>query len=89
MCVCVLFSHESFGPQPCPVIYAVANPVRGLLDRKISKRDISNALTRALKTKGENDRNIGKQTNKKTKNQRYFQHAHFIPMAGVGKRGAY
>ena len=30
-------SHEPIGPQPYPVIYMVANPVRDLLNRKISE----------------------------------------------------
>ena len=34
--VCVLRITDSIGFQPCSVIYAVANPVRGLLDRKMS-----------------------------------------------------
>ena len=31
-------SQRPIGRQPCPVIYAVANPVRSLLDRKISEK---------------------------------------------------
>ena len=31
------------GPQPYPVIYVVANPVRGLLDRKISEELLGKA----------------------------------------------
>ena len=30
----------TIGPQPYPVIYAVANPASGLLDRKISEEHI-------------------------------------------------
>ena len=39
--VCVYSLHHSIGPQPYPVIYyAVANPGRGLLDRKISEKHL-------------------------------------------------
>ena len=33
----LFYSHLPIGPQPYPVIYVVANPVHGLLDRKISE----------------------------------------------------
>ena len=35
--VCVSASHQSIESKPYPVTYAVVNPVRGLLDRKISE----------------------------------------------------
>ena len=33
--------------------------------------------------------NVRYSVNYKHHNRRYFQHAHFIPVVGVGKRGAY
>ena len=42
-------SQLPIGPEPYPVIYVVANPVRGLLDRKRSEEHLQKL--RAMKTK--------------------------------------
>ena len=50
--VLLFCSHYPIRPQPYPVIYVVANPARGLLDRKISEEHlIYKAPTRAKNTK--------------------------------------
>ena len=48
-------SHLQVGPQPFPVIYVVANLVRGLLDRKRSERGTSTKLQRELENKTKMD----------------------------------
>ena len=55
-------SHEPIGPQPYPVIHVVANPVRGLLDRKKSEEHLpsSNESKRKTQThKKKNDKEKG------------------------------
>ena len=52
------------GPQPYPVIYVVANLVRGLLDRKISEETSSNQSMK-IKTKGK----IKQERNNNTKHR--------------------
>ena len=49
----LFFSNLPIGPQTYPVIYVVANPVRGLLDRKRSEEHLqsSDESTRNEKTK--------------------------------------
>ena len=44
-CVCVLLTlnHKPIGPQPYPVIYTVSNPVRGLLDSKLSEEHLQSS----------------------------------------------
>ena len=43
-------SYKPIGPQPYPVIYVVANPVRGLLDRKISEEHLHSSNESKIKT---------------------------------------
>ena len=38
-----IWNDIQIGPQPYPVIYVVANPVRGLLDRKISEEHLQSS----------------------------------------------
>ena len=59
VCVYVCFSHQPIGPQPYPVIYGVANPVRGLLNRKTPEEHLQN-FNESMTTKT-------KQNNKMTK----------------------
>ena len=52
LCVCVYSPHcLSIGPQFYPVIYVVANPVRGLLDRKRSEEHLQSSNEKSVKTK--------------------------------------
>ena len=39
---------EPIRPQPCPVLYAVSSPPRGVLDREKYQRNIAKAPTKAL-----------------------------------------
>ena len=59
-CVCVCSSHEPIGFQVYPVIYAVANSVLVLLERKISDEHLQRS-NESIKTKkqGKNDKNKG------------------------------
>ena len=54
MYVCMLLllfsSHYSIGPQPYPVIYVGANPVRGVLDRKRSEEHLPSSNESKIKT---------------------------------------
>ena len=69
MFVCVFSTLSDRASTVHPVIYAVVNPVRDLLDRKTSERafeGIYKALTRASKQNREkNDQNTGKKERKK------------------------
>ena len=47
-------SHEPIRPQPYPVIYVVANPVRGLLDRKRSEEYLLQSSNESMKQKQKN-----------------------------------
>ena len=50
----------SIGPQPYPVIYVVANPVRGLLDRKRSEEHLQSSNESKRKTRtNKNDKEKG------------------------------
>ena len=59
--VCVCSSHKPIGPQPYPAIYVIANPVRGLLDRKRSEEHLqrSNDMTTANTKQNKNDKKKG------------------------------
>ena len=50
VCVCVFCSNQPIRPQPYPVIYAVANPARGLLGRKRSEEHLQ-SYNESMKTK--------------------------------------
>ena len=39
---------EPIGHQPCPVLYTVSSPPRGLLDREKDQRNIDKVPTKAL-----------------------------------------
>ena len=45
----LLNEQESIGPRPYPVIYAIASPARGLLDRRKYQRNVDTAPTKAPK----------------------------------------
>ena len=76
--VLLLFSsHKPIWPQPYPVIYVVANPVRGLLDRKRSEEDLPSSYERKTKT----------QTHKKRRRERNRNNKIHIPEKD--RRGAF
>ena len=53
------------GPQPYPVIYAIANPVRGLLGRKRSEEHLQSSNESKRKTQAnKNDKEKGTRTTK-------------------------
>ena len=53
-------SHLPIGPQPYPVLYGVANPVRGLLDRKRSEEHLPSSNQSKRKTQtNKNDNEKG------------------------------
>ena len=64
VCVCILDINLS-GPQPYPVIYAVASPVlRGLLGRKSSEEHLRSFFSESIEKKREKK---GKKREKKRK----------------------
>ena len=70
-------SHQPIGPQPYPVIYVVANPVRGLLDRKRSEEHQPSSNESKRKT----------QTHKKRQRERNRNNG--IHMPEKDRRGAF
>ena len=46
-----VFLHSAIGPQPYPIIYAVASPVRGLLGRIISEEHLQSSNESIKKNK--------------------------------------
>ena len=52
-------SHKPIGPQPYPIIHVVANPVRGLLDRKRSEEHLPSSNESKEKHKHTNDKEKG------------------------------
>ena len=70
-------SHEPIGPQPYPVIHVVANPVRGLLDRKRSEEHLPSSNESKEKHKHTNDKEIGTGITKYT-GQRKINERHSI-----------
>ena len=58
-------SHEPIGPQPYPVIYVVANPVRGLLDRKRSEEHLQSSNESKRKTQTHKKRQRERNRNNK------------------------
>ena len=64
--VVVFFIFRPIEPQPYPVVYVVANPVRGLLDRKRSEVHLQSSnesiKTQQNKNKTKNDKNKGRIT---------------------------
>ena len=52
-------SHQPIGPQPYPIIHVVANPVRGLLDRKRSEEHLPSSNESKEKHKHTNDKEKG------------------------------
>ena len=64
VCVCVRSSHKPIGPQPYPVIYAVANPVRGLLNVKIPEERLQSS-NESIKTKTRTKHKRQKEKNNK------------------------
>ena len=62
-------SHQPIGPQQYPVIFAAANPIRGLLDRKRSKEHLQSSNYENIKQKQKTEikqkrRKIRKKTHK-------------------------
>ena len=53
-----------------PVIYAVANPVRGMLDRKISEEHLQSSNESIKQNKTKNDKKKGKKSKRKRKYQK-------------------
>ena len=76
--VLLLFSsHQPIGPQPYPVINVVANPVRGLLDRKRSEEHLPSSNESKEKHKHTNDKEEGTGITKYT-GQRKINERHSI-----------
>ena len=75
MLLLLFSSHLPIGPQPYPVIHVVANPVRGLLDRKISEEHLPSSNESKEKHKHTNDKKIGtgitKYTGQRKMNERH------------------
>ena len=60
-------SHQPIGTQPYPVLYVVANPVRGLLDRKRSEEHLpSSNESKIITQTNKNDKEKGTRTAKYT-----------------------
>ena len=66
-CLLLFISHLPIGPQPYPVIYVVAIPVRGLLDRKRSEEHLPSSNESKRKTQtNKNDKEKGTRITKYT-----------------------
>ena len=65
------------GPQPYPIIHVVANPVRGLLDRKRSEEHLPSSNESKEKHKHTNDKEKGTGITKYT-GQRKINERHSI-----------
>ena len=70
---------EPIGPQPCPVLYTVSSPPRGVLDREKDQRNIDKAPTKAHNKRKKKRQGAG---NRSTKQMR-CEYAH----ARSAKRG--
>ena len=71
--VCVYYSQQPIEPQSYPVLHAVANPVRGLLDRKISEEQHLQSSNESMETETkqiETDKNKGTKTKAFARNDR-------------------
>ena len=60
LCTCLFFHIKMIEPLPCPVVYVVANPGRGLLDTKREGKYLqssnANAKNKSDKIKGNKER---------------------------------